>query len=250
MIERIALITDFGGGGPYLGQMRLLLSECLPQMPVVEVVSDLVPFAPQLGAYLLPALVADMPEATLFLCVVDPGVGGERTVLEVEIGGNWFLAPDNGLLAPLVSRAKVPRVWRVDWRPDRLSDSFHGRDLFLPLGVRLIRGESIPQRSLQPDQMVGAEWPADLARVLYVDRFGNLMTGMRAEGLGMGARIRAGVHDLGYARTFCEVPPGTPFWYRNAFGLVELAVNQGRADILLGVEPGTAVEVLDEPGRS
>ena len=247
MIERIALITDFGSGGPYLGQMRLLLSQRLPQLPVVELISDLPPFAPQLAAYLIPTLIADMPTATLCLCVVDPGVGGERAVLQVEADGNWFLAPDNGLLVPLVARAHAPRVGRVDWRPDRLSDSFHGRDLFIPLGVRLIRGESSSQTPLGPDQMVSSDWPADLPRILYVDRFGNLMTGLRADGLGAAGRIRAGERELGYARTFCEVSAGTPFWYRNAFGLVELAVNQGRADALLGLEPGAPVEVLAGP---
>ena len=247
MIERIALITDFGSGGPYLGQMRLLLSQRLPQLPVVELISDLPPFAPQLAAYLIPTLIADMPTATLYLCVVDPGVGGERAVLQVEADGNWFLAPDNGLLAPLVARSNAPRVERVGWRPERLSDSFHGRDLFLPLGVRLIRGESSPQASLSPDQMVGSDWPMDLARILYVDRFGNLMTGLRAEGLGTLARIRAGEREFAYARTFCEVSPGTLFWYGNAFGLVELAVNQGRADALLRLEPGAPVEVLAGP---
>ncbi len=244
MVERIALITDFGGGGPYLGQMRLLLAERLPGVPVVEAVSDLPPFEPRLSAYLIPALLAGMPARTLYLCVVDPGVGGTRRVLWVRTDNEWLLAPDNGLLAPLVSRSESASVHSVGWRPEQLSDTFHGRDLFLPLAVRLISGESIDPLELDRARMTGADWPEDLASVLYVDRFGNLVTGLRAEALPRTASVRAAGREVNYARTFCEAPVGAAFWYRNAFGLVELAVNQGRADEFFGLGPGADVTVL------
>lgn len=243
-IERIALVTDFASGGPYLGQMRLLLTAATPGVPVVELISDLVPYAPEFAAYFLPALVSGLPAKTLYLCVVDPGVGSERAVLAAQIGDDWFLAPDNGLLAPLVARHRGARLYRVGWRPVRLSASFHGRDLFLPLGVRLVRGESLEAQTMEAAAMIGWGWASDLPRVIYVDGFGNLITGLRAEGLHDGIAIRVGDRPLGRARTFCEVPPGTAFWYANAFGLVELAVNQGRADRVLGLGPGAPIQVL------
>jgi S-adenosyl-L-methionine hydrolase (adenosine-forming) len=244
VIDRIGLVTDFGSGGPYLGQMRLLLAAALPEIPVVELVSDLSPYAPRLAAYLLPALVAKMPTATLYLCVVDPGVGSDRAVLRARIDGNWLFAPDNGVLAPMLARAGKALLHRVDWRPERLSDSFHGRDLFLPLAISLIRGQPIEAVPLAPEQITGWGWPGELAQVLYLDRFGNLITGLRAEGLSKTTQLRIPGWVLGYARTFCEVPPGTPFWYCNAFGLVEIAVNQGRADALLGLQAGAELEVV------
>jgi len=95
----IALVTDFGGASPYLGQMQLRLSGLLPRLPVIDLVSDLAPSRSDLAAYFLPALVRNMPARTLYLCVVDPGVGGERSALAVEADEDWYVGPDNGLPA-------------------------------------------------------------------------------------------------------------------------------------------------------
>lgn len=238
MIQRIALVTDFGPGGPYVGQMKLRLSGLVPGIPVIELVSDLVPFRPDLAAYLLPALADAMPSGTLYLCVLDPGVGGTRAALAVQAGGDWYVGPDNGLLALVARRAAERRVLRIDWRPPVMSDSFHGRDLFAPVAAMLCEGKLPDSHVMDLRAMVGADWADDLARTLYADGYGNLMTGLRASGLDPAAVLRVAGRELGFARTFCEVPVGEAFWYRNALGLVELAVNQGRADVVLGVAPG------------
>jgi S-adenosylmethionine hydrolase len=237
-IRRIALVTDFGGSGPYLGQMKLRLAQLVPEIPVIDLISDLAPFRPDLAAYLLPALVRDMPAATLYLCVVDPGVGGERNALVVEVDGNGFIGPDNGLLGIVARRALDLTVRRVDWRPRNLSASFHGRDLFAPLAAMTCQGK--PYAGIQIDlaAIEGSGAPNDLSRIIYADGYGNLMTGVRASLLGRDTQISAAGARLGCARTFCEVPPGTAFWYENALGLVELAVNQGRADEVLGLGAG------------
>lgn len=244
-IERVALITDFGTAGFYTGQMQLSLAAQVPMVPVVDLAADLPPFRPDLSGYLLPALVRDMPIGTLYLCVVDPEVGGERAALVVEADGNWFVGPDNGLLAIVARRASDLRILRIDWRPERYSDTFHGRDLFVPIAVRLLRGDPPhAMETLAQQALVGADWPDDLLRVVYVDRFGNLITGMRAMHLDHAAILKAGGYDLRHARTFCEVRLGAAFWFEDAFGLVELAVNQGRADAVLGLGVGGAVDVL------
>lgn len=236
-IRRIALVTDFGAG-PYVGQVLLRLQALLPGVPAFDLVSDLPPFRPDLAAYLLPALVRDCPPETLFLCVVDPGVGGARAALALAVDGHWFVGPDNGLVAPLARRARDLRVERVDWRPTWSSDSFHGRDLFAPVAARLCLGQDLATVPLAADALVGWGGPADLAKVVYVDRYGNLVTGWRAAGIDHGARLRVGTRRLAHARTFGEVPPGEGFWYENGFGLVEVAVNQGRADLALGLVAG------------
>jgi S-adenosylmethionine hydrolase len=241
-VRRIALVTDFGAG-PYVGQMRLRLTELAPQVPVVDLISDLPPFRPDLAAYLLPALVRDLPVGTLYLCVVDPGVGSDREALALEADGNWYVGPDNGLLAIVARQASACRVLRVDWRPQRMSASFHGRDLFVPIAAMLASG-SLPQaEALGREAMIGADWPDDMPRIVYADHYGNLMTGLRAAAIPQSATVHAGPRRLVFARTFCEVPPGTPFWYDNALGLLELAVNQGRADATLGLIPGDPITV-------
>lgn len=250
-IERIALVTDFGSG-IYLGQMQARLAAMVPGVPVIDLVHDLVPFRPDLAAYLLAAVVRDMPRGTLYLCVVDPGVGGEREGLVVTVDGDWYVGPDNGLLSRLAALATGARAWRIGWRPDAAPATFHGRDWFLPTGARLCRGDLSGIDPLPLGDMLGADWPDGLARVIYVDGFGNLMTGLRAADCPADGLIHVYGLGIGRARTFCDLPPGGAFWYQNALGLVEIAVNQGRADALLGLGPGDPIEPdwpLDGVGR-
>jgi S-adenosylmethionine hydrolase len=241
-ISRIALVTDFGPG-PYVGQVQLVLDALVPGVRALDLISDLTPFRPDLAAYLLPALVRDTPPGTLFLCIVDPGVGGERAALALEADGRWFVGPDNGLLAVVARRAQRLRALRVVWRPIWLSQSFHGRDLFAPVAARICQGQDLAWEALDEPALVGWDWPEDLPRIVYRDSYGNLMTGWRAERLDKGATLPLGGQEIGWARTFCDAPPGTAFWYENAFGLVEIAVNQGRADLQLGIGPGADLEL-------
>lgn len=239
-IERIALVTDFGPG-IYTGQMRAVLHARVPEVPVIDLVHDLEPFRADLAAYLLPALMRDMPAGTLYLCVVDPGVGGERDLLLVRAAGAWLIGPDNGLLARVTADSPGALVWRIGWTPDWTSASFHGRDWIAPAAVRLCRGEDLGLTDLHPGSLIGSGWARSLPAILYRDRYGNLMTGLRADDHpGDGALVAAG-RRLPRARTFCEVAPGQPFWYENALGLVEIAVNQERAEAVLGLGPGDPV---------
>jgi len=240
----IVLVTDFGLEGPYVGQMKAVLYREAPGIPVVDLFSDLAPFDPRGAAYLLGAYALAFPSGSVFLGVVDPGVGSRRRAVVVEADGRWYVGPDNGLFALVARRAAAARWWHITWQPERLSESFHGRDLFAPVAARVARGESVPGEAADPAAAVGSDWPEELARVAYVDRFGNAITGVRAAGVQAGARIRAGGRLLSRARTFSEAAPGEGFWYENSNGLVELAVNQGRADRDLGVALGAPVEVV------
>jgi len=241
--RRIALVTDFGDG-PYTGQMQLTLSALAERAIVVSLVSNLVPFRPDLAGFLLPALMRRMPSPTLYLCVVDPGVGGAREVLAARVGDDWLLGPDNGLLVPSIRRDPGARIYRVGWRPEVLSDSFHGRDLFAPIAAAMAAGELPDASPVDLAELRGVEWPRVLSKVCYVDVYGNLISGLWADAIPRHTRFGVGGFELGFARTFCEVPPGTPFWYRNAFGLLEIAANQARADRLLGLVPGDSLPLL------
>jgi hypothetical protein len=212
-------------------------------MPVIDLAHDLPPFRPDLAAYLLPALVRDMPRGTLYLCVVDPGVGGDRAGLAVESGGEWFVGPDNGVLSRVLARGVCPAVYRIDWRPVFASATFHGRDWFAEVAARLALGEMAGLSEIAKEATVGCNWTEDQPVVVYADTFGNLMCGLRASRIPSTTQLVAGGRRLSWARTFCEVPPGEAFWYENALGLVELAVNQGRADRVLGLSPGDPVLV-------
>src|SRR5262249_18804188 len=124
------------------------------------------------------------------------------------------------------------------------SASFHGRDLFAPVAAMLARGEAPPGKPRSDDSDRQADWPDDLAEIVYVDHFGNAMTGLRAAVLPPNARLATAGRVLEHARTFSDRSPGAAFWYENSNGLAEIAVNQGRADRELGVAIGAPVEIL------
>ncbi len=239
----IALFTDFGCAGPYVGQMHVAIAAIAPSVRVVDLFHDVPPFDVEAGAYLLPAYAACLPEGAVCVAVVDPGVGGPRRALMVEADGRWFVGPDNGLFGIVVRRARRSQCREIGWRPESLSASFHGRDLFAPVAARLASGQVPESRPAEIGSSFDG-WPDDLGRVLYVDRYGNAVTGMRAITLAPDARLRAGGRILDRARVFGAVPPGTAFWYENANGLVEIAVNRGAAAGDLALRVGDPVEIL------
>lgn len=236
----ILVFSDFGLEGPYVGQMRAAILRDTAAAQIVDLMHDAPPGDVCAAAYLLAALVPDMPSGCICLAVVDPGVGGERPPVILEADGRRFVGPGNGLFEIVRRRAGKARYRHIDWRPGRLSASFHGRDLFAPVAAMLEAGMGVPASELT-ETLPGEDWPDDLAEAIYIDRFGNVMTGLRAAQFGPEFTFETKDHSLAHARTFCDAPPGEAFWYENSIGLVEFAVNGGSAAELLGVGIGDAV---------
>jgi S-adenosylmethionine hydrolase len=136
-------------------------------------------------------------------------------------------------------------MWEIAWRPPALSASFHGRDLFAPVAALIARGEAPAWQARAPDSARRTDWPDDLAEIVYVDHYGNAMTGLRAATLPEAARLRVGGHAIPHARIFSDSAAGAALWYENSNGLVEIAVNLGRADAVLGLAIGSAIAVED-----
>lgn len=239
----IALFTDFGLAGPYIGQVKAVLAREAPGVAVVDLFSDAPAHDPRSAAYLLAAYCEAFEPGDVLLCVVDPEVGGARPACIVGAGGRSFVGPANGLFELVRRRAPESTIREIAWRPERLSASFHGRDLFAPVAARLARGAQVPAERRADDWERQPDWPDDLPEIVYVDHFGNAMTGLRATTLAPEAVLRVGGREIRRARTFSDLPDGEAFWYENANGLVELAVNRARADLVLGVAPGTRVDV-------
>ena len=237
------LFTDFGLEGPYTGQVQAVLHQAAPEVPVISLFADLPPGQVKPAAYLLAAYATWFPPGTVLLCVVDPGVGSDRPALIVEADGRFYVGPDNGLFEIVLRRAARAEIWQITWRPAAMSASFHGRDLFAPIAVRLATGEAPAAIAAQAHTLRYSEWPDDLAEIVYVDRYGNAMTGLRGQVVATSTRLSIGGKVLAHADTFSAVPRGAAFWYVNSNGLVESAVNQGRADRELGLAIGTTVTV-------
>jgi len=244
-VRVIVLFTDFGSSDPYVGQVKAVLHRAAPRAPVVDALNDAPDFGIEPAAHLLAALAPSYPRGSVFVAVIDPGVGGPRDAIVVQAEGRSFVGPDNGLLSVVWQRAKRRRCRRIVWRPDSLSSSFHGRDLFAPVAAALARGRA-PSGWLAalraPRVLLDA---ADLGKVIFVDHYGNAMTGLRAGSLVPEARLRVGRRTLAHAQTFSKARPGIAFWYANSLGLVEIAANRSSAARKLRLQIGSPIAVAE-----
>jgi len=238
----ILLYTDFGWEGPYVGQMKAVLSKTAPGVPVIDLMHDAPAFRPKPSAYLLAALLDYLPQNAIVCAVVDPGVGSDRPAVIAHIDGRSLVGPGNGIFEIAVRRAQTAYLERLTREPVHLSASFHGRDFFAPTAARLAQGEQVPAAPLEADLLVGTDWPDELAEVIYVDGYGNAMTGLSAKRLKR-APLLAGGRRLRCLRTFSDAAPGEAFWYPNSIGLAELAVNQGSAVLELDLEIGSQIRL-------
>ena len=263
----IVLFTDLGLVDPYVGQLHAVFAREAPSVPVIDLFHSVPPFNIRAGAYLLPAYTRDFPANTVFVCVVDPGVGGERHPVMLRADKRWYVGPDNGLFEIVKRRASEYQCHLICWRPAQMSASFHGRDLFAPVAAMLSRAEMpdaeavshFPERrssesllargelpeaeTMELTAPAGAPWLDDLAEIIYIDHYGNAITGIRAQSVSKNREIQAGGEVLEYARVFSEVPPGRAFWYENSNGLVEIAINGASAAARIGLKPGDPVKL-------
>jgi S-adenosyl-L-methionine hydrolase (adenosine-forming) len=163
----IVLFTDFGVSDPYVGQVKARLADYAPAHQVVDLLHEVPDFNPHVGAHLLAAFSLGFTPGTVFLAVVDPGVGTPREAVVVLAGGRWFVGPDNGLLSIVAARNSDTRLWRIIWRPDDLAPTFHGRDLFALIAADIARGE-FPEAKLTPIDKLNVEFNEGLvARDLH-----------------------------------------------------------------------------------
>src|SRR3974390_771180 len=146
--------------------MKAVLNQMAPSVPAIDLFADAPVGNPKASAYLLAAYAEWFAAGTIFLCVVDPGDRGDAPPAIVEGGGPWYVGPGNGLFELVQRRAASMRSWDIEWKPERLSASFHGRDLFAPVAAMLAHGDPPPG---QPHQDGGAS-PDGLAGRSMRDR--------------------------------------------------------------------------------
>jgi S-adenosylmethionine hydrolase len=237
------LFTDYGWHDPYVGQVKAVMAAEAPGVSVIDLLHAVPDFNPHAGAQLLAGLATSFPVGSVFFCVVDPGVGGVREALVIEADGRWFVGPDNGLLSIVAARARQHRSWHIHWRPEGLSDTFHGRDLFAPIAAWIAAGK-FPSDKLtliaEPNIQFDA---ADLPRILYIDHYGNAWTGIRGGLADPVSRLEVKGKQLPWRRVFSEAGKGELFWYQNSAGLIEIAANRANAAAFLDLKVGDLVRL-------
>lgn len=266
----VSLLSDYGVADPYVGIVKGVLWRDAPRLRAVVDLTHAIPPGDVAGAaFLLERSWASFPAGSVHVAIVDPGVGTERALLLVEARGHVFLAPDNGLLAPLVASEPLVVVRRVGVRaPVRgPSTTFDGRDRFAPLAARLVEGdppatfgERVARGGYVPLELVPPVRSADgaiEAEVVHVDRFGNLVTNVpfvwlaeaRADWRARWS-CRAAGRTLPLVRTYGEVRAGTAIALSNAYDRMELAVSGGNAEKELGIGRGARVRFVPAGTRA
>ncbi len=246
----ITLLTDFGTADGYVGEIKGVLASGAPEARVVDVSHDLAPQDVEAARLALARYWRRFPEGTVHVAVVDPGVGTGRAALAVMSEGRFLVGPDNGILSPalLLRDAQVVELEI----PSGAAPTFHGRDVFAPAAAMLAKGVKLdalgnrcnapiirrtPEARRRPDGVVEGE-------VITIDRFGNLITNLIAP---RGGAVRVRGRDVGpVRRTYGDAAEGSVIALLGSTGLVEIAVRNGSAALLLGAARGE--RVLLTPG--
>lgn len=253
----IALLTDFGLEDPYVGQMKGVLAGLAPEALVVDISHQVRPFDVRQGAFYLAASWRFFPKGSIFLAVVDPGVGTERRLLIVRHSGCFFLGPDNGLLALVAGPDAGAMAWELDIpvEPGAASNTFHGRDILAPVAAHLAQGANpiTLGRPLNLDELIKPAWAAPVtaggeitAHVLHVDHFGNCLLNLALEKWLVEAEhgpelLAPLLQPLVSVRTYADIPEGGVGMLAGSQGYWELAVNRGSAAGMLDLVPGREI---------
>lgn len=254
----LTLTTDFGLSDHYVGVMKGVILEICPQARIVDISHDVTPFEIPEGAYLIAQAYRYFPKKTVHVVVVDPGVGSLRRPILMEAAGQYFIAPDNGVLAMIYAheKHKIRVITNEGYFRKPVSRTFHGRDIFAPVAAHIAAGAP-PARMGKPvnDYLRPAfERPMQSGkhiwdgRILKIDRFGNIITNFhvtdfpdldrRSFSMTVGARPTSIL-----VRSYSESAPGELFVIAGSSGYLEVSVNQGSAAKMLGCHSGSAAEL-------
>jgi S-adenosyl-L-methionine hydrolase (adenosine-forming) len=272
----VALLTDFGTHDPYVGVMKgVMISRC-PNVRLIDITHEVRPQNIDQGAYLLRSAYRHFPPYTVFLAVVDPGVGTERRPVAIKTSHGIFVGPDNGIFRAVLEEVET---WQalILWPTENMSSTFHGRDLFAPVAADLACGctfqdvgtptvdlvQSMPPR-------ISLTSPTTLeGEVIHIDHFGNIVTSLgpfewRDQTLRLldsksgdfvtlnapGAEVNFGNHQIkSIGATYGSTQPGELLVLINSDKMLEIAVNRGSAAQITSAQFGDPVQIRFTPAE-
>jgi S-adenosyl-L-methionine hydrolase (adenosine-forming) len=259
----ITITTDFGHQGPFVATMKGRILTHMPEARIIDVTHEVPVYWPAEAGFWLARAFRYFPAGSVHVAVVDPGVGTKRDIIAVVAAGHAFLAPDNGLLAPIALRNADAQVRCLDLPQlqSKLSlptpsATFHGRDIFAPIGAELaagrVRFEDLGPRTREwipswvDDPAAASDHVSGV--VITIDHFGNLITNIDAELIAAFAApvVRTGGHTFPVRRTYGDVRPGDYLALINSFGVVEIARAEQSAAEGLGLGRGAPVVIADQ----
>jgi S-adenosylmethionine hydrolase len=254
----IVLLTDFGLKDGYVGIMKGVIAKINPEITVIDLSHDIAPQDIGAARFVLLSAVNYFPPGSIFVVVVDPGVGSQRRSIALAWGDYFLIAPDNGVLSGLLARMPGQKVISLTnrdyWRVRHPSFTFQGRDVFAPVAAHLARGVPLDRLGdpVALDSLVGFPLPelemrpaGVVGSVQYLDHFGNGITTIPfslVEGKSWVCRV--GKTQIVAGNTYSAVEVGEAIALIGSEGWVEIAVNGGSAQDRLNLKIGDRVELL------
>jgi S-adenosylmethionine hydrolase len=249
----IALLTDFGTRDHFAASMKGVILSIHPKVTIIDITHEIDPQDIRGAAFTLSACYRDFPEGTVFVAVVDPGVGSRRRAIAAASGDYRFVAPDNGVLSfALAKDARVFELTNSRYFARNISNTFHGRDIFAPVAAHLSNGIGLSQFGREINDAILFELPGPFrgshneltAQVIHIDRFGNLITNLAAGDLPSEFRLELkGVTIERNCRYYAEAGPGEVFSILGSAGFLEVVVNRGSAEERFSAQVGDKLAV-------
>ena len=255
----ITLTTDFGNRDHFAGAMKGVILGIQPSAEIVDITHEIPPFAIREGAFVIAQAYRYFPKRTIHIVIVDPGVGTARRPILVEAAGQYFVGPDNGVLAMVYSREKhkARNITAEKYFLKPVSNTFHGRDIFSPVAAHLAKGVRPAQvgKLIQDHLRPNFEKPVRTGKrywtgcVLRVDHFGNLITNFRLEDFPELAvrpfQMTVGMLTVNrLAANYAEAGAGELALIPGSSGYLEVATRQGSAAALLKCGAEAPVELM------
>ena len=261
----ITILSDFGSHDEYVGVVKGVILTACPSVSIVDITHEIDPQDIVQAAYLIPSFYRFFPKGTVHLIIVDPGVGGGRDILGVKYDGHFFIVPDNGVLTLLMNRKKsdtIVRIRNTDYYMKPVSTTFHGRDIFAPIGAHIANGTGLEKLGTKTG-IEGIVHLKDLncrlsesgelvGKIISADRFGNLITNIDLNSLTnygktdpkhrLQVSIRSHVIN-GLSETYANTDPGSPLALIGSRSHLEIAVNGGSAKRFFKAHKGDIVKV-------
>ncbi len=263
--SKIFFLTDFGFDSIYVAEMKAAVYQIDDDVDIIDITHSITPFDIQEAAFVIGMTYPFLPEDSKIVAVVDPGVGGDRKEIIVKTRKYLFVGPDNGIFSYVYKREGEKNFTVYQVKRDvfaNISSTFHGRDIFAPAAALLASGKNLRKiaKKLEdfyvldlkdPEVLTTSEGVSIKGRVMYVDKFGNLITNIEKELVDQTVEsdqnvyVRVGkITITGVLRTFGDVPPGKPLAYIGSHDYLEIGINKGNARSSLGAGKGSIVEVI------
>jgi len=262
----ITLTTDFGLRDPYVAEIKAVILSISPDALIVDISHEIEKFNVKMGAYILAVTAPYFPKDTIHVAIVDPTVGGKRRPILIQSKHGYFIGPDNGLLALAVTKQGIKHVYQISnkrFMLPKISNTFHGRDIFAPAAANLANGiapkefgPEIRRIVMQRFAKIVKKNNSLVGEVLHVDDFGNVITNFgetELEQLGDNTNIDIKLRNrrlkLKFCKTYSDIKPQKPLAIIGSHNFLEISINQGNAAETFKIREGDKITIYKFPSQ-